>query len=48
MCTGYWETCKCDDCQKVKELFLDRDFYWDNKEEREEIERAIEDMGYSI
>ena len=48
MCTGYWETCKCDDCQKVKELFLDRDFYWDNKEEREEIERTIESMGYSI
>ena len=48
MCEGYWETCKCDDCQKVKELMLDRDFYWDNEEEREEIERTIESMGYSI
>ena len=48
MCTGYWETCKCEDCKKVKELFSDLSFYWDNEEEREEIERTIESMGYSI
>ena len=48
MCNGYWETCRCEDCNKVKELMQDRDFYWDNKEEREEIEKTIEDMGYSI
>ena len=48
MCEGYWETCKCEDCKKVKELFSDLSFYWDNEEEREEIERTIESMGYSI
>ena len=48
MCEGYWETCKCEDCKKVKELFSDMSFYWDNEEEREEIERTIESMGYSI
>lgn len=34
--------------KKVKELFSDMSFYWDNEEEREEIERTIESMGYSI
>ena len=48
MCEGYWETCKCEDCKKVKELFSDMSFYWDNEEERKEIERTIESMGYSI
>ena len=48
MCTGYWETCKCEDCKEVKELYEALDFYWDNKEEREDIERTIESMGYSI
>ena len=48
MCEGYWETCSCEDCKKVKELFSDLSFYWDNEEEREEIERTIESMGYSI
>ena len=48
MCEGYWETCTCEDCIKVKELFSDLSFYWDNKEEKEEIERKIESMGYSI
>ena len=48
MCEGYWETCTCEDCKKVKELFSDLSFYWDNEEEREEIERTIESMGYSI
>ena len=48
MCKGDWYECDCKDCDKVKELMQDRDFYWDNKEEREEIEKTIEDMGYSI
>ena len=48
MCEGYWETCTCEDCKKVKELFSDMSFYRDNEEEREEIERTIESMGYSI
>ena len=48
MCEGYWETCICEDCKKVKELFSDLSFYWDNEEEREDIERTIESMGYSI
>lgn len=48
MCEGYWETCKCDDCQKAKELYDDISFYWDNKEERERAEKELEDMGYSI
>lgn len=48
MCNGYWETCSCEDCKEVKELYEALEFYWDNKEEREEIERTIESMGYSI
>ena len=48
MCEGYWEICTCEDCKKVKELFSDLSFYWDNKEEKEEIERKIESMGYFI
>ena len=48
MCEGYWETCTCEDCKKVKELYEALEFYWDNKEEKEEIERKIESMGYSI
>lgn len=48
MCEGYWETCNCEDCKKVKELHEALEFYWDNKEEREDIERTIESMGYSI
>ena len=43
-----WETCKCEDCKKVKELFSDLSFYWDNEEEIKEIERTIESIGYSI
>ena len=35
MCEGYWETCNCEDCKKVKELYEALEFYWDNKEERE-------------
>ena len=45
MCTGYWESCGCEDCNKVKELMQDRDWFWDNKEEREEIERELEKNG---
>ena len=48
MCTGYWETCRWSDCEKAKELYQDLVYYWDNKEEREEIERELEKMGYSV
>ena len=48
MCTGYWETCRCNDCRKAKELHDDINFYWDNKEERERAEKELEDMGYSV
>ena len=48
MCTGYWETCNWEDCKEVKELYEALEFYWDNKEEKEEIERKIESMGYFI
>lgn len=48
MCSGYWETCTCEDCKEVKELYEALEFYWDNKEEKEEIERKIESMGYFI
>ena len=48
MCEGYWETCNCEDCKEVKELYEELEFYWDNKEEKEEIERKIESMGYFI
>ena len=39
MCEGYWETCNCEDCKEVKELYEALEFYWDNKEEKEEIEK---------
>ena len=48
MCTGYWESCGCLDCEKAKELHDDINFYWDNKEERERVEKELEDMGYSV
>ena len=48
MCEGYPETCTCEDCKEVKELYEALEFYWDNKEEKEEIERKIESMGYFI
>ena len=48
MCEGDWETCTCEDCKEVKELYEALEFYWDNKEEKEEIERKIESMGYFI
>ena len=47
-CTGYWESCSCKECQEVKELYLDRDWFWDNEEMRKEIEDNIESMGYFI
>ena len=34
--------------KKAEELYQDLDYYWDNKEEREEIERELEKMGYSV
>ncbi len=48
MCTGYWETCKCDDCKKVAELYEELDWFKDDEEERKEIESKIENMGYFI
>ena len=48
MCTGYWETYRCNDCEKAKELYQDLDHYWDNKEERERVEKELEKMGYSV
>ena len=48
MCNGYWETCNCVECEKVKELYDDLSFYWDDKKRIEEIERELEDMGYSV
>ena len=48
MCTGYWETCKCKECEKAKELNDDLNFYWEIKKRIEEIERELEDMGYSV
>ena len=46
-CTGYWETCSCEDCKKVKELYEELEFFWDNEEEQERIIEIIESMGYS-
>ena len=34
--------------REVQELYEALEFYWDNKEEKEEIERKIESMGYFI
>ena len=41
-CTGYWESCSCKECQEVKELYLDRDWFWDN----EEMESLMQSIGY--
>lgn len=46
-CTGYWETCSCEDCTRVKELYEELEFFWDNEEEQERIIEIIESMGYS-
>ena len=40
MCEGYWETCTCEDCKKVKELFSDLSFYWDNEDEIDKLQFA--------
>lgn len=52
MCSGYWNTCNCEDCKKVSSLYeelewleKDRDF---NKDEIKEVENKIESMGYFI
>ena len=47
MCTGYWETCNCEDCNRAKELYDDIEYYWDNKEAQEEAMKELESMGYS-
>jgi hypothetical protein len=51
-CTGYWETCNCEDCKYVAYLYemvewleCNEDEYLD---EIEEIKKKILDMGYSI
>ena len=48
MCNGYWETCNCIECEKAKELYDDLNFYWDDKKRIEEVERELENMGYSV
>ena len=47
MCSGYWETCSCEDCNRTKELYDDIKYYWDNKELQEEVIKELESMGYS-
>ena len=34
--------------QKAKELYDDLNFYWDDEKRIKEIERELEDMGYSV
>ena len=52
MCSGYWETCNCEDCKEVAGLYKEHEWYSrqknDNKEIIEEIENKINGMGYSI
>lgn len=52
MCSGYWETCKCEDCKEVTKLYDDLDWYKRDKKENEEIikdiENKIESMGYFV
>ena len=47
MCNGYWEACNCEDCNRAKELYNDIEYYWDNKEAKEEAIKELESMGYS-
>jgi len=47
MCSGYWETCNCEDCNRAKVLYDDIEYYWDNKEAQEEAIKELEGMGYS-
>ena len=48
MCNGYWYECDCIECEKAQGLYDDLNFYWDDKKRIEEIERELEDMGYSV
>ena len=52
MCKGYWESCKCNDCVKVKGLYEKIEWLEDDKEfnaeEIKELENKIESMGYYI
>jgi hypothetical protein len=52
MCSGYWETCNCEDCKKVSGLYEDLKWYERDKKDNEEIIKEIEDkiegMGYSV
>ena len=48
MCSGYWETCNCEECLKAKGLYDDLNYYWDDEKRIKEIEEELEDMGYSV
>lgn len=52
-CTGYWDTCQCEDCQCVAALYEDLVWYHNNgpeeyQEEIKELENKIESMGYFV
>ena len=52
MCSGYWKTCNCDDCIKVKGLYEKIEWLEDdrdvNADEIKELENKIEGMGYFV
>lgn len=51
-CTGYAFTCDCEECEHARKLYDEHDWLSDdkefNKERLEEIEKELEDMGYSM
>ena len=52
MCSGYWERCKCKDCEEVKGLYENLEWLEDDKEvnskEIKELKDKIEGMGYFV
>ena len=50
-CTGYWETCKCEDCKYAATLYEELEYYNNDPEfepEIKEIENKLESMGYFV
>lgn len=51
-CTGYHETCECEECVYVNTLYAEleylENFYSDDREEIERLIDEISSLGYSV
>ena len=49
-CNGFYETCECEDCKRVTQLYEELEYYQDDREdfayEIAELEQQILAMGY--